>query len=76
MLVHLELSPARMPKTWRLMKVPVEDGTLHERISTEELTPNWRDSPDVSANAGDEWLAGRRSALLEVPSAIVPGSSN
>jgi RES domain-containing protein len=75
-LVHLELSPARMPKPWRLMKVRVEEGTSSERIPAEKLAGNWRDAPEVSARAGDEWLAGKRSALLEVPSAIVPETSN
>jgi RES domain-containing protein len=58
------------------MKVQVEDGTSSERIAPDDLAPNWRDSLQISAGVGDEWLAGNRSALLEVPSAIVPETSN
>jgi RES domain-containing protein len=75
-LVHLELSPARMPTPWRLMKVRVGDGTSSERITPEDLAPDWRDSLQTSAAVGDQWLEGKRSALLEVPSAIVPETSN
>src|SRR5471030_234145 len=43
-----------------------------------ELPPNWRDTPAPKAlqTFGDEWIRHRRTAILFVPSAIVPRENN
>lgn len=42
------------------------------------LPPNWRDypAPQELQALGDEWIESRRSAALEVPSAIIASESN
>src|SRR4051812_45697059 len=47
---------------------------LIEVVDRDRLPPRWRDSPippEVQA-VGDEWLRSGRSAVLQVPSAVVP----
>jgi len=43
-----------------------------------DLPKNWRDYPAPPAlqAIGDEWVRSARSAVLRVPSVIVPGESN
>jgi RES domain-containing protein len=41
-----------------------------------ELPQGWRDDIALTRRLGDAWLARRRTALLEVPSVIVPRATN
>lgn len=52
------------------------DAALVEKVST--LPPGWNDMPAPPSTRvlGDLWAAQRRSAVLEVPSVIIPGESN
>ncbi|HEY0142631.1 MAG TPA: RES family NAD+ phosphorylase [Thermoanaerobaculia bacterium] len=52
--------------------------SLITRIALRDLPPKWQTSPvppDAQA-IGDEWLRSGRSAVLEVPSAVVESESN
>jgi RES domain len=40
------------------------------------LTGKWREDFVLTRNIGNEWLAAGASALLEVPSAILPETAN
>jgi RES domain-containing protein len=46
---------------------------LIEPVDLSKLPPNWRNSPipPQTQAFGDEWLRSGRSAILEVPSAVV-----
>ncbi len=44
--------------------------------SAGNLPPDWKGRLDVTRRIGDEWLAGMATALLRVPSAIVPDTYN
>lgn len=70
-LVHLESS---IPLTaYSLVKVEFEE-SLIEELDVEELLPDWRISPppvDVQS-IGDQWIDEVRSAVLKVPSAVLP----
>jgi RES domain-containing protein len=50
------------------------DAALVEKASLDTLPPNWdAEPPGQSSMAfGDEWVLQARSAVLEVPSAIIP----
>jgi RES domain-containing protein len=52
--------------------------TLVETLTPEDLPLDWRNEPASSATKaiGDRWVAQGRSAVLEVPSAVIPGESN
>jgi len=75
-LVNLELDAARLPGSYRLLKAEAPDDIQVRRIEVESLPEGWKDDLAVSRNLGDEWLAGGESALLEVPSAILPETFN
>lgn len=75
-LVHLELSPVRLPKSYRLLKVEVPDDLSIEGLSANDLGATWIDDETLTRTVGDQWLASKRSALLRVPSAIVPETLN
>lgn len=51
---------------------------LVERITEEELPYDWSEDPIPAAaqRIGDEWVATGRSAVLEVPSAVVKTEKN
>jgi RES domain-containing protein len=74
--VHLELNPARLPKSYRLLKADGPDDLPLATVSVADLPPNWITHPIATRTMGDEWLALKSSALLRVPSAILPETSN
>lgn len=64
--VHLDLTPDLLPDDYLLIGIETGD-------TPPEMVPT---IPDDPASFGDDWLATRRSALLRVPSVIVPESAN
>lgn len=59
--------------------IPTEfDDSLVIVVETEQLPENWRKSPPASSTQrlGDDWIAGGKSVVLRVPSALVPQESN
>jgi RES domain-containing protein len=76
-LVHLELNPAHLPKFYRLLKAQAPDGLSMKVISGADLqNVNWVRDPITTRTMGDEWLGSKNSAMLRVPSAIVPETFN
>jgi len=75
-LVHLEVDPAELPDAFQLLAVDVPDGIAAERIRQEELATGWKQDFSLTRATGDGWLSAGRTALLQVPSAIVPASFN
>lgn len=74
-LVHQEVaSPAALPDRYRLLTVAVEDGVVP--LDAPPLPPDWAERTEVTRAVGDVWLANGRSALLRVPSAIMPDVHN
>ena len=74
-LVHQEIaSPAALPDRYRLLTVAVEDGLLP--LDAPSLSPDWPERTEVTRALGDAWLANGQSALLRVPSAIMPDVYN
>lgn len=64
--VHLDLDWDLLPDDYVLVTIDIPAGKPEEMAAL---------PPDTVA-AGDAWLASRRSALLKVPSVIVPESCN
>jgi RES domain-containing protein len=54
------------------------DDALVETIRTAALPSDWNDEPPPPSTKaiGDRWVKQARSAVLELPSAIIPGESN
>ena len=75
-LVHLELDPAHLPKSYRLLKADAADRLAMKAVTPADLAGNWIHDSITTRTVGDEWLASKTSALFRVPSAIVPETFN
>ena len=64
--VHLDLPPDLLPDDYVMMQVDLPD-------EPPETVPALPDDPRA---VGDAWLAAGRTAVLRVPSVIVPDTSN
>lgn len=75
MLVHLD-SPELLQK-YVLIGVEIDD-ELVTQLDMSRLPRNWRDDPPPAQvrAIGDEWVVSGSSAVLRVPSALVPGENN
>ena len=78
LLVRLELSPLDGPAKYRLLRieVPGDLAVAVPTVAAGTLGPDWVVDRSATQQAGNEWLAANRSALLAVPSAVVPFTSN
>jgi RES domain-containing protein len=59
--------------------IPVQvDSRLITEFEQSDLVPDWQADPPPSAlqEIGDHWVAKGKSAVLRVPSAILPAESN
>jgi RES domain-containing protein len=73
-IAHLELNIDALPSA-----IPYTVVETPASVSTEqtcELPENWRQDVTVTRAIGDEWLSSVRTAILLVPSAIVPEAQN
>jgi RES domain-containing protein len=75
-LVHLELDPAHLPRSYKLLKAAAPDDISRQEIGKADLAQNWTQDLLATRKLGDEWLRSRATALLRVPSAIVPETFN
>lgn len=74
-LVHLGF-PQTLPSYSLILAIFDDDLVLH--LDQPSLPDNWREqpSPRETQAIGDEWIAGGRSAVLAVPSVVVPHETN
>jgi RES domain-containing protein len=73
-LVHLN-----PPVAFKYVAIPLEfDEALLETITIAGLPTNWTEEPPPPATMklGDLWIKQARSAVLELPSAVIPAESN
>ncbi len=75
-LANLKGNPKLFPDAYRLMKIAVPHSLWSAAAQIPPLSDDWRDNLDHTRRIGDAWLAARSSALLIVPSAPAPESSN
>ncbi len=71
-LVHLN-----PPVIFKYVAIPIEfDESLVEKATV--LPTDWTDEPPPPStkNIGDRWVKEARSAVLELPSVIIPGEPN
>ena len=75
MLVHLD--SADFLEKYVLLAADF-DQSLIKVLNPSDLPRNWRTepSPGQVRSIGDEWVIGGSSAVLQVPSVLVPGESN
>src|SRR5574337_1078903 len=75
-LVHLELSAADLPRSYKLLKAEAPEDLTVQMLRERDLPPSWQKNLTATRTIGDEWLAARATALLRVPSVIVPETHN
>ena len=69
-------SAGDVPPSYTLLAVVVPDNVSIETVDASTLSPDWVDDLEVTQAVGSAWLRSYRSALLRVPSALVPATSN
>jgi len=72
----LEVDPEDIPDTFQLLAVELPDTVRFESIDEVQLAAGWREDQTITRDLGDRWLRENRTALLRVPSAIVPAATN
>ena len=78
-LVHLEIDPDELPSHYQLLTVEAPHAVAVEELTEAELAArivNWRRTPEHTRMLTRAWFDERRTALLRVPSAIVPAAFN
>src|ERR1041385_1830245 len=78
-LVHLDIDPDELPSHFQLLTVDAPDDVAVEEIAEADLAArvsDWRHAPQETRQVTRPWFVERRSALLRVPSAIVPAAFN
>jgi RES domain-containing protein len=61
--------------TYRFIRVEFDE-SLVERLNLAALPSGWRLKPLSTRRLGDDWARSSRSALLAVPSVIIPDETN
>ncbi|MEO6046919.1 MAG: RES family NAD+ phosphorylase [Candidatus Kapaibacterium sp.] len=74
LLVHTDLDI--MPSDILLLKIEIPDNAMVEELNP--VPKNWRQipAPPACQKAGDDWIISGRSAVLSVPSIVIPEERN
>lgn len=75
-LVRTEIDIDDVPVNFRYLEIDAPDTLAVEDLDTSALAQSWRTDLLVTRRAGDQWLQSSRTALLRVPSVIVPATWN
>jgi RES domain-containing protein len=59
-----------------LLRIAVPEEVSHERLDHSKLPRDWIDDAEMTREVGTAWLRSSHSALLHVPSALVPETFN
>lgn len=74
-LVHVVQEAGLSARNYTLLEVEAEEG-LPVASLMDPADGSWRDALDRTRAAGDRWLAGAKTPLARVPSAVVPRTWN
>jgi len=76
-LVHLEIEKGHLPRSYKLLEIHVPDDAGIEKVESWATLPKgWPKKQAATREIGNQWLSRNSSALLQVPSALVPHTSN
>ena len=75
-LIHFELAPDETPADFQLLEIECPDDIGIVSLAGSRLPDGWQDDQPLTQRLGAEWLQSRSSAVLRVPSALVPKSFN
>jgi RES domain-containing protein len=65
-----------VPPSYVLLAVRAADAVSMETVQGSALPANWIEHVEITREIGSAWLRASRSALLRVPSALVPATFN
>ena len=65
-----------VPPNYTLLEISAPATTKFETVDVNTLPPDWLENVDATRTIGSEWLRSMRSALLRIPSVIVPATYN
>jgi|SRR6516165_1418809 RES domain-containing protein len=65
-----------IPPSYTLVEITVRAGTSVETVDVNSLPREWLENLEATRAIGSEWLRSMRSALLRVPSVLVPATWN
>jgi RES domain-containing protein len=75
-LVHLETDEDDRPDTYQILKVEAPDDIPVMKVSLTSLPADWKNNEEATREIGDAWLEKSVSALMRVPSVIMPETYN
>jgi RES domain-containing protein len=75
-LVHAEIDIDDVPVDFRYLEIETPEAVAGEDLDSSALAESWRMDLPATRRAGDQWLQSNRTALLRVPSVIVPATWN
>lgn len=74
--MHLEVDVEDLPANFQYLEIDVAETVSRETVLPGDLGAGWRLDKDRTRKAGDEWLVSGRTAVLIVPSVLVPATWN
>jgi RES domain-containing protein len=75
-LVHAEIDLGDIPVKLRYLEIEGPDSIEMATADIGRLGPRWQQRAEITRSLGDEWLRAGLTALLRVPSVIVPATWN
>jgi RES domain-containing protein len=78
-MVHLEIDFEDLPRDYQLLEIELPNDVAVETIlaaDAERISSAWQDDPHVTRGLLVPWFDAARTAVVAVPSAIMPFSSN
>jgi len=75
-IVHIEVDAEDLPSDYQLLGIDVPDDLAVHQLEQGELPADWKERVALNQKIGGVWLNEGLTALLRVPSAIVPEASN
>lgn len=66
-----------MPRFYKLLEIQAPDDVSMEKLEDwAKLPKGWPGKQAITRALGDQWLERNSAALLEIPSSLVPKTSN
>jgi RES domain-containing protein len=78
-MVHLEIDFEDLPTSYQLLGIDVPDDLALETVSVndiEKVAQDWASAPKVTRGVLRPWFDAARTAMVSVPSVIVPFAQN
>jgi RES domain-containing protein len=75
-LVHMEIDAEDRPERFQVLKIEGPDTLSVERIEPGTLPKDWPEDIATTQSIGNRWLNEQRSLLFDVPSILIPETSN